>query len=627
MRCLVHAFLLLLTLAVPALAQEAAPQRLRVGGAVQSKRLVKRVQPVHPPLAIRARITGTVKLSAVIARDGAISKLEVISGHPLLVQPSLEAVRQWQYEPALLNGQAVEVATTIDVIFTIEGASKGESEEDAPGTPEAQLRARIATHMQEGKYNDALAELRSFVDKNPSDAEMRRQLAAVLSILNRMPDAITELREALRLKPSDFSLHQMLFQFLIDSDMAYDAIAQFHEMRRFGEPDSDAYVQLGFFLYRLQNPDSAAAEFQTLAQGSPDPGALHGELAEHLFLAGRLEAALHHAAEGMRLNPENARTQERSREIRAAKEMVERGMAMLRIRIQQQPSRGEVRVALAVGLLLQDKWESQGRDEYIAALELGFDEMEAHQGLAMILVNRSGKKGAIAEFRSFATRFSNMPNLRLSIARILADIGNIEGAIAELRTAIAATPDNAMLREKLADLLQQSGDATSAAAEREMARSLPPPTQGESALRGLLKELFSSIAGDESQRDAIAANETAAVGAMRTLNTAAVVYSATYGGLPPSLASLAGGPGDEAAASADHADLIDPQLASGTKSGYTFTYSPTATGERGEVVAYEIFADPTQPGITGNRFFYTDQSGVIRVNTGGRARSTDPPVM
>ena len=60
-----------------------------------------------------------VKLQAIIARDGTIQELQVISGHPLLVQSALDAVRQWRYQPTLLNGEPVEVVTTIDVVFTL----------------------------------------------------------------------------------------------------------------------------------------------------------------------------------------------------------------------------------------------------------------------------------------------------------------------------------------------------------------------------------------------------------------------------------------------------------------------------------------------------------------------------
>ena len=75
--------------------------------------------PVYPPLAQQARIQGTVKFNAVIGKDGKIQNLTVISGHPILVQAALEAVRQYAYKPTLLNGEPTVVVTTIDVIFTL----------------------------------------------------------------------------------------------------------------------------------------------------------------------------------------------------------------------------------------------------------------------------------------------------------------------------------------------------------------------------------------------------------------------------------------------------------------------------------------------------------------------------
>jgi protein TonB len=92
---------------------------LKVGGNVQAARIVNRVQPVYPPLARQTRISGTVRLHAIIGKDGTIQSLEVLSGHPLLQQAALDAVRQWRYQPTLLNGDPVDVDTTIDVIFSL----------------------------------------------------------------------------------------------------------------------------------------------------------------------------------------------------------------------------------------------------------------------------------------------------------------------------------------------------------------------------------------------------------------------------------------------------------------------------------------------------------------------------
>ncbi len=91
----------------------------QVGGDVQSAKLIRKVVPAYPPLARQARVSGTVRLSGVIAKDGTIEQLEVLSGNPLLVPAALAAVKQWLYQPTFLNGQPVEVIAPIDVIFTL----------------------------------------------------------------------------------------------------------------------------------------------------------------------------------------------------------------------------------------------------------------------------------------------------------------------------------------------------------------------------------------------------------------------------------------------------------------------------------------------------------------------------
>jgi protein TonB len=98
-----------------------APQRIRVGGQVEAAKLIYKPTPEYPPLAKMARIQGTVRLEAIISKDGTIQDLKVLSGHPLLVKSALDAVKQWRYQPTLLNGEPVEVVTEIDVNFTLAG--------------------------------------------------------------------------------------------------------------------------------------------------------------------------------------------------------------------------------------------------------------------------------------------------------------------------------------------------------------------------------------------------------------------------------------------------------------------------------------------------------------------------
>jgi TonB family protein len=104
----------------PVKAIDKRSEPLRVGGNVQAANLVKKVAPEYPALAKSARIQGTVGFTAVIAKDGTISDLQLIDGHPLLVDAASNAVKQWVYKPTLINGEPVEVITRIDVNFTLE---------------------------------------------------------------------------------------------------------------------------------------------------------------------------------------------------------------------------------------------------------------------------------------------------------------------------------------------------------------------------------------------------------------------------------------------------------------------------------------------------------------------------
>jgi periplasmic protein TonB len=100
---------------------KAAPQRIRVGGNVQQAAIVHQVQPVYPQIAKTAHIQGTVILHAIIAKGGTVEELQYVSGPPLLMRAAMDAVKQWRYKPTLLNGEPVEVDTTISVIFTLGG--------------------------------------------------------------------------------------------------------------------------------------------------------------------------------------------------------------------------------------------------------------------------------------------------------------------------------------------------------------------------------------------------------------------------------------------------------------------------------------------------------------------------
>src|SRR5437879_8053685 len=133
--------------------------------------------------------------------------------------------------------------------------------------------------------------------------------------------------------------------------------------------------------------------------------------------------------------------------------------------------------------------------------------------------------------------------------------------------------------------------------------------------------IIAAIAIPNLLRAKIAANQASAVGSLRTLNTSCIAYSTSYDQFPSALTNL--GPiASGGTATSTSADLIDSMLSAGTKSGYTFVYTAGALNQ-----SYSITATPITVGTTGQSMYYTDQSGVIRVNhSGSGANSASPPI-
>jgi type IV pilus assembly protein PilA len=139
--------------------------------------------------------------------------------------------------------------------------------------------------------------------------------------------------------------------------------------------------------------------------------------------------------------------------------------------------------------------------------------------------------------------------------------------------------------------------------------------------------IIAAIAVPNLLRSRMSANEASAIASMRTITSSEIVYSTTYTvGFSANLTSLSDGgtpancipPSQPAVASGC---LIDASLASGTKSGYAFTYAPAGGAVNN---TYTLNADPTSPGVSGQRHFYTDNTDVLRVNTAAVASATDP---
>jgi TonB family protein len=126
---------------VPVSGQTGVREPIRVGGNVQESKLIYRVEPVYPELAKRAMINGAVVMVATADEQGLVSDVRVTSGHPLLVEAAVAAVKQWRYSPTLLNGIPVPVLFTVTCIFKLMGDNDVLMAMDESG----KLTARTAT--------------------------------------------------------------------------------------------------------------------------------------------------------------------------------------------------------------------------------------------------------------------------------------------------------------------------------------------------------------------------------------------------------------------------------------------------------------------------------------------------
>ena len=98
---------------------KAPPPRIRVAGDAQDKNVVHRVYSVYPPRAASKNITGTVLLHVIISQDGTVQKVDYISGPKILKDAEMDAVKEWRYKPTMVNGEAVEVDTTVKMVYSL----------------------------------------------------------------------------------------------------------------------------------------------------------------------------------------------------------------------------------------------------------------------------------------------------------------------------------------------------------------------------------------------------------------------------------------------------------------------------------------------------------------------------
>lgn len=165
-------------------AQKTTDQVVAVSSSDAKAHLTKNVVPVYPPLAKDLRLQGKVKVQVVISKTGMVESTNVVSGHPLLVQAAINAVKQWQYRPFLVDGQPVTASTEIDVPFSlgIPDATYQSEEKNSEVFFKRQDECRELLKAQ--KYSEAQAPCASLVElaeKLPKERQVERMTANELA--------------------------------------------------------------------------------------------------------------------------------------------------------------------------------------------------------------------------------------------------------------------------------------------------------------------------------------------------------------------------------------------------------------------------------------------------------------
>lgn len=190
--CLMFACVLLL--ALPVLAEDLP----KISSEEAMKHVIKSIPAKYPIMAATANIQGKVMVEATISPEGKVSHVRVISGHPMLAQAALDAVRQWTFQPFLLNGRPLAVQATVPVLFHLG------TEADLEEKYQKQL-AVCADHIRAERYNDAGVSCNEALEsakRIPYDfqkIEGYKYAARAAYYLNRYDEAVQLFQERLRL--------------------------------------------------------------------------------------------------------------------------------------------------------------------------------------------------------------------------------------------------------------------------------------------------------------------------------------------------------------------------------------------------------------------------------------------
>lgn len=308
--------LLLLPFVATAQAQnEATPQLpkvIRKSGGVLQQSAVKRVEPVYPPMAKTAKVSGPVVVELTVDEEGNVIAAKAVSGHPLLKDAAVEAAKGWKFNPTTLSGHPVKVIGNITFNFNLGSAdaAKGipalqEAVRQHPDSATAHYDLGLAYYHTE-RYTEAESEFREAIKINPNSAEAHAKLGLAVGLLQRYQESANEFEAAIRLSPDDAEV-------VVGLGLAYaalyryeDAIKAFKKGIELAPTVAETYTYLGMtYSVMGRKADAIEAYKQGLIKWPDNPHA-HFRLGLVYAQTGDKQAAMDEYATLKKLDAELA---------------------------------------------------------------------------------------------------------------------------------------------------------------------------------------------------------------------------------------------------------------------------------------------------------------------------------
>jgi TonB family protein len=298
--------------------QAVSPQasRIRIAWRTLKAIQVSGNEPVYPPLAEMAGIEGSVRIEFVVTTDGATKNFTVLSGHPLLVQSALDAVRSWRFTPTIVAGALVEVETVANLDFFLPG--------DSPEEFVAALRKAVGKHpdnpdhrmklarglLAVGKPEEAAVEFRQAISLRPKDAEPHFGLGDALRASGDLDSAIEEYRQGLLLKPRSKTAHFELAVLLEKKGDLDAAVAEHREGLRQNPKQGYRHNNFGILLMKKGDAEAAIEEFRLALRFGFNVAFAHFALGRALERKGDRDGALREYQKAVKMSPQTVEFRE-----------------------------------------------------------------------------------------------------------------------------------------------------------------------------------------------------------------------------------------------------------------------------------------------------------------------------